>query len=271
MAVQEAITQDLLCPRCGYNLRGLVEYRCPECGAPFDPVRLTTSAIPWVHRKRIGRVPAFWRTVAKVTFQPKALSREFAQPVSYPDSQQFRWAVVAMVYAPLLVATISAYGLRAGTPLDGLFTFKTFDAWTVVGVHLAIVLSAVVATGVPSYFFHPRTLPIEQQNRGVALSYYACAPLAWIPALFILDWLLLPILPNIVFGVVTTGLLILPLIAWWRGLYLLAKHAVLPGLGGLLLVGVAIPLLCILTSAFAYAGVTLATWFLGLVCFSLKD
>ena len=26
-----ALTRDLLCPRCGYNLRGLHEYRCPEC------------------------------------------------------------------------------------------------------------------------------------------------------------------------------------------------------------------------------------------------
>src|SRR5689334_1067676 len=27
---------DLACPMCGYNLRGLVDPRCPECGRPFD-------------------------------------------------------------------------------------------------------------------------------------------------------------------------------------------------------------------------------------------
>lgn len=27
----------LLCPNCGYNLFGLPENRCPECGDPFDP------------------------------------------------------------------------------------------------------------------------------------------------------------------------------------------------------------------------------------------
>src|SRR3954468_19436061 len=28
--------QDVLCPLCGYNLRGLPEARCPECGGQFD-------------------------------------------------------------------------------------------------------------------------------------------------------------------------------------------------------------------------------------------
>ncbi len=30
----------LCCPRCGYDLRGLPEPRCPECGEPFDPAEL---------------------------------------------------------------------------------------------------------------------------------------------------------------------------------------------------------------------------------------
>lgn len=31
-----AITQEVACPLCGYNLRGLLDPRCPECGYPFD-------------------------------------------------------------------------------------------------------------------------------------------------------------------------------------------------------------------------------------------
>lgn len=29
-----------ICPKCGYNLTGLKEHRCPECGEPFDPIAL---------------------------------------------------------------------------------------------------------------------------------------------------------------------------------------------------------------------------------------
>jgi hypothetical protein len=39
----------------------------------------------------------------------------------------------------------------------------------------------ILWTGLPSYFFHPPWLPVELQNRAVALSYYATAPLALMP------------------------------------------------------------------------------------------
>jgi hypothetical protein len=32
-----ARSEDPLCNRCGYNLAGLGDARCPECGTPFDP------------------------------------------------------------------------------------------------------------------------------------------------------------------------------------------------------------------------------------------
>ena len=28
------------CQKCGYNLHGLTEKRCPECGTPFAPIRM---------------------------------------------------------------------------------------------------------------------------------------------------------------------------------------------------------------------------------------
>ena len=58
----------------------------------------------------------------------------------------------------------------------------------------AIVLGAAMAlaaslwlflytwTGVHTYWLHPRRLPLERQNRAVALGYYACAPLVVLPA-----------------------------------------------------------------------------------------
>src|SRR5215210_1235997 len=32
----DAITESVVCPLCGYNLRGLTEPRCPECGYRFE-------------------------------------------------------------------------------------------------------------------------------------------------------------------------------------------------------------------------------------------
>ena len=33
----------LVCKKCGYDLRGLTEHRCPECGHAFDPRRMETD------------------------------------------------------------------------------------------------------------------------------------------------------------------------------------------------------------------------------------
>jgi len=39
---------NLYCPNCDYNLAGLLENRCPECGTTFDPTELLklTAASP---------------------------------------------------------------------------------------------------------------------------------------------------------------------------------------------------------------------------------
>lgn len=41
----------MLCLKCAYDLRGLSEQRCPECGQPFDPADATTYMI----KQRSGR------------------------------------------------------------------------------------------------------------------------------------------------------------------------------------------------------------------------
>jgi hypothetical protein len=34
-----------LCRECGYSLRGLLEPRCPECGAGFDPSKVSPAVL----------------------------------------------------------------------------------------------------------------------------------------------------------------------------------------------------------------------------------
>ncbi len=38
-----------LCEKCAYDLRGLTEPRCPECGTAFDPKLLSEKAVECVH------------------------------------------------------------------------------------------------------------------------------------------------------------------------------------------------------------------------------
>ena len=46
--LRQALIDDgfAICGLCGYDLRGLTEPRCPECGAPFDEQLLEQMAVP---------------------------------------------------------------------------------------------------------------------------------------------------------------------------------------------------------------------------------
>jgi hypothetical protein len=173
------IPHDLYCQQCGYNLRGLTSDRCPECGRSLEAVRSAISQIPWVYRKDLGLFRAYWRTVWMATFRQKRLCDEMARPVSYPDSQSFRWVTVLHAYVPVLAVTVASYVLASWRPVDGEFWDVGFQAvWPVAVLHICLLLFLAAATGVPSYFFHPRDVPVTLQNRAIALSYYAGGPLA---------------------------------------------------------------------------------------------
>ncbi|MCZ6652769.1 MAG: zinc ribbon domain-containing protein [Planctomycetota bacterium] len=173
---------DVFCPQCGYNLRGIDSARCPECGYSIDFRKLTAPQLPWLHRDKIGRVRAYWRTTCTAILRKKKFWEEMSRPVSLRDAQQFRWITVLVVYLPLIPLSIAVV---LGDPAQAFsWLMDNEPAVFVIGaivVHLCVLLFLAGATGLPSYFFHPKRIPVEQQNRAVALSYYCCAPLAWLP------------------------------------------------------------------------------------------
>ena len=104
------------CTGCGYDLRGLEELRCPECGLAFDPTFLPPANIPWLKR---GDAPdhadatggnafvAYWRTVWLVLVRPKAFGEMVWQDVEVDPAEttRFRWVTIGIAVGSLL-ATI---------------------------------------------------------------------------------------------------------------------------------------------------------------------
>jgi hypothetical protein len=175
---------DRFCPGCGYDLRGITSDRCPECGTPFDPNQPTEPQIPWSHRATLGRRRAFWRTVKLATFRTSQFAAEINRPVSFADARSFRRAVVWHAWVPLALTTvviwIVGYELykRPWYPNDVL---GSIAMWGGIPVALASLwLFLYLLFGAHSYFYHPKRLNVRQQNRAVALSYYACAPWAYV-------------------------------------------------------------------------------------------
>jgi hypothetical protein len=169
---------DLYCPECGYNLRGLTSRRCPECGLVLDFIESDTPIIPWERRRELGRFRAYWQTVLMVMFRNKLFCRAAYRSVSYRDAQKFRWVCILHVLIPLLLMLPILKAFDAEVLADAV---KEFGAWFIGVIYICFLLTLLALTGLPSYFFHPKSLSVQQQDRAVALSYYACAALAWAP------------------------------------------------------------------------------------------
>jgi hypothetical protein len=175
---------EFFCPECGYDLRAIASDRCPECGLAIDRAAMVVSRLPWAHRRKVGRVRAYWRTNLMALFRPRKIAEEMARPVSFADSQSFRHVTVMLGWLPMVAWAISLIvmnmddltarvhqGSRLGWWLEGIAAVAgLFSLW----------LFLFMGSGVGSYFFHPRRMPVVLQNRAVALSYYACAPFAWL-------------------------------------------------------------------------------------------
>lgn len=168
-------TADLLCPECGYSLRGLTSGVCPECGENFEKYLGAASALPWLAAPRPG-FAAFWRTVAMILFgRTRRLRVELVRSVDYRRTRLFAWLAAAQAWLATPVA------LWIWWLVDNGSFNKVMQALspTLAGVTAVAILPwLLLLSGVQTYFYHPRRLPVEVQNRTLALGYLAAAPLA---------------------------------------------------------------------------------------------
>lgn len=281
VALQADAGGDLFCPACGYNLRGTRSAHCPECGLAVDRELLAASRIPWVHRRRIGRWKAYWRTNFLAMFHPARLAEEMERPVSLSDAQRFRHVTVLAAFVPLAAwaewfAEHELHFSVGGGPRFDLGWLLEYGA--VAAPAFSLWLLVLMVSGAGSYFFHPRRLPIVRQNRAVALSYYACAPLAWlfVPATLLLGTLFSDtdfggfeqkiVVWSALMAGATCGLIVL----WfWVGSVLMLRHTTACGRTRAIVLAISLPLTWAVLSLICWA-IIAAVIFVALVILSLR-
>ncbi len=171
-----------ICPECNYDLRGAAHERCPECGLDLSFMQAEHSTIPWCDPRR-GRVSAFVQTALLATSRPKRLLREVFRPVDYHAAQRFRWTCVLLAFGSLLLAGGAALWVEPGLWQAWRSLAGT---WFVFYFAACVLLLLIFLSGGHTYFFHPKRLSVEHQNRTLALSYYASAPLGLLPCVTLL-------------------------------------------------------------------------------------
>ncbi len=130
------------CPHCGYDVRGITQPVCPECGRGFDVDAVRARVLRyWPHRRRylwLSALPAAWLLVfiAALNMFADVLER-FDRP----------YATALLMVLPLqLVATTAAFAavrLRSYRP-------RIFGAWLtsflllVMLVEFSVVLLAII-------------------------------------------------------------------------------------------------------------------------------
>jgi hypothetical protein len=184
---------DLLCEHCGYSLVGLTtSNRCPECGEEFDPKELPLARVPWLFRRRHGKLRSYFQTVCLILQNPSAFAKELCRPVrlSAQDARQFRrWTIrIAMLTTILAAIVIGLCGLARNlsiirTPLRReeilvLVLACIMIPWSIVLLNIMLRLM----TDLPTFIWSG----LDGDPINLApLHHYASAPLALAPILLV--------------------------------------------------------------------------------------
>jgi hypothetical protein len=148
-----AIDIDLPCPSCDYNLRGLAEDRCPECGRHFDRQRLIKWETEWGVDLVFTRNPGAYlhnSLMHAALFAPSRVGRELAPGVDPEQTWRHGWQMRLVGIGELLVFAPMIGGRWDWMPLV-LCLF----------VSPAIVLTTLMCEGLTSEVFSRLVEPVR--------------------------------------------------------------------------------------------------------------
>ncbi len=147
MASRRVVETGLFCPQCDYNLTGLTEDRCPECGRPFDRALLerlqseeVRPATPW----DVAITPrAFLATWWQVPADARAFARAFPQRHSVCRALLYS-AICYLMAEALLYLSRSVIGHTASRREVRLYMAAAFLGWVFCETALAAALAVLV-------------------------------------------------------------------------------------------------------------------------------
>jgi hypothetical protein len=146
---------------------------------------------------------------------------------------------------------------------------------------LALYVLLVTLTGVQSYFFHPRSIPVVRQNRAVALSYYGCGAVAWLPvslASMVMCIVVsnvdfsrkIPLVVMVLVWIVGVSVFVIPPFCGWLNVIRLLGRSTQCGKVRQWVMGALLPVLWVLLIGIVGLGIPLAYAFVCLVVLSLR-
>jgi hypothetical protein len=169
---QPVADEGVRCPQCEYNLTGLPEPRCPECGAAFDweAVRRAAANLPQIYFERVRgwrKVPGFFVTWATVLFAPWIFARQavrrmstwhaiafaavcfgatcLAVPIEGADAQfMATWLTTAVAYVLIQAVCLTAVDVSGWRQPQSTMRF-----WLLAGCYLSAIMPTGILAGPP--------------------------------------------------------------------------------------------------------------------------